>query len=193
MLKNLEKYNILLASKSPRRHELMKELRIPFHIISLGGIDESYPPELPAIEVAEYLSKLKADAYLPKLTEKDLIITADTIVILGNKVFGKPKDREEAITMLEELSGKIHQVITGVSISTPTRQTTFRAVTDVKFTELSRKEIEYYVDNYLPFDKAGAYGIQEWIGCVAVDKLDGSFYNVMGLPIHRLYQELKNF
>lgn len=193
MLKNLEKYNILLASKSPRRHELMKELRIPFHVISLGGIEESYPSELPAIEVAPYLSKVKAEVYLPKLSDNDLIITADTIVILGEKIFGKPFDRDSAIAMLEELSGKSHHVVTGVSLSTHKKQSTFSIVTEVVFEKLSKEDIEYYVDNFQPFDKAGAYGIQEWIGCIAVKKINGSFYNVMGLPVHQLYNELKKF
>ncbi|MDE7381789.1 MAG: Maf-like protein [Muribaculaceae bacterium] len=193
MLKNLKDYNILLASKSPRRQELMSELHIPFKVITLGGIDESYPSSLPAMEVAPYLSKIKANAYLSRLSENDLIITADTVVILNNKIYGKPDGRESAISMLEELSGKAHHVVTGVSISTHNKQITFSSVTEVVFAELSKKDIEYYVDTFLPFDKAGAYGIQEWIGCIAVERINGSFYNVMGLPVHKLYKELQNF
>lgn len=193
MLKNLKDYNILLASRSPRRQELMSELHIPFKVITLGGIDESYPSSLPAMEVAPYLSKIKANAYLSRLSENDLIITADTVVILNNKIYGKPDGRESAISMLEELSGKAHHVVTGVSISTHNKQITFSSVTEVVFAELSKKDIEYYVDTFLPFDKAGAYGIQEWIGCIAVERINGSFYNVMGLPVHKLYKELQNF
>ncbi|MDE7181140.1 MAG: Maf family nucleotide pyrophosphatase [Muribaculaceae bacterium] len=193
MLENLSPYKILLASKSPRRRELLELLRVPFSVVSTGGIDESYPHDLPAHEIPEYLANKKGDAYRNKFSGKEMIITADTLVLLNDKVLGKPSGREEAIAMLHELSGKTHLVITGVSITTADKRTCFSVRTEVTFARLSDEDIAYYVDNYLPYDKAGAYGIQEWIGCIAVEKIDGSFYNVMGLPVQRLYQELKKF
>lgn len=193
MFENLKKYDILLASKSPRRRELLTQLRLPFKVVTIGGIDESYPESLPAEEVPLYLANLKADAYLKMLRDNELIITADTLVILGNRIMGKPADSLEAIGMLTALSGKTHHVVSGVSLTTRDRRTSFTVKTDVTFAPLTPEEIEYYVDNFLPFDKAGAYGIQEWIGCVAVEKIDGSFYNVMGLPVHQLYKELERF
>lgn len=193
MLDNLRNYKVLLASKSPRRRELLSQLRVPFSVISLGGIDETYPDNLPAEEVPQYLANRKADAYLKNFSDNELIITADTLVILGDKVLGKPKDTDDARHMLAELSGKVHHVVTGVSISTHLRRTTFSTVTEVKFAELAQDDIDYYVENFLPLDKAGAYGIQEWIGCVAVEWIRGSYYNVMGLPVHQLYKELCNF
>lgn len=193
MFENLQKYDILLASKSPRRRELLTQLRLPFKVVTIGGIDESYPESLPAEEVPLYLANLKADAYLKMLRDNELIITADTLVILENRIMGKPAGREEAIKMLTALSGKTHHVVSGVSLTSRERRTSFTVKTDVTFAALTPEEIEYYVDNFLPFDKAGAYGIQEWIGCVAVEKIEGSFYNVMGLPVHQLYKELERF
>ncbi len=193
MLTNLNKYKILLASKSPRRRELLSQLRIPFNVITIGGIDESFPDSIPAIEVPQYISEMKADAYHPMIKENDLVITADTMVICGDRIMGKPKDMTEAKEMLRFLSGKTHCVATGVTISTQNRRTSFTTVTDVTFADISDDEITYYVENFLPLDKAGAYGIQEWIGVVAVSGIKGSYYNVMGLPAHRLYQELKLF
>lgn len=193
MFENLQKYDILLASKSPRRRELLTQLRLPFKVVTIGGIDESYPESLPAEEVPLYLANLKADAYLKMLRDNELIITADTLVILENRIMGKPAGREEAIEMLTALSGKTHHVVSGVSLTSRERRTSFTVKTDVTFAALTPEEIEYYVDNFLPFDKAGAYGIQEWIGCVAVEKIEGSFYNVMGLPVHQLYKELERF
>ncbi len=193
MLTNLNKYKILLASKSPRRRELLSQLRIPFNVITIGGIDESFPDSIPAIEVPQYISEMKADAYHPMIKENDLVITADTMVICGDRIMGKPKDMAEAKEMLRFLSGKTHCVATGVTISTQNRRTSFTTVTDVTFADISDDEITYYVENFLPLDKAGAYGIQEWIGVVAVSGIKGSYYNVMGLPVHRLYQELKLF
>ncbi|MDE7412196.1 MAG: Maf-like protein [Muribaculaceae bacterium] len=193
MLENLKKYHILLASKSPRRRELLGELRIPFNPISLGGIDESFPESLPKEDVPQYLAERKADAYLSMLKRDELIITADTLVIKGDRILGKPHSTEEAKEMLRLLSGSTHKVMTGVCILTKEKRISFTSVTEVRFAEITDKEINYYIDNFLPMDKAGAYGIQEWIGCVAVDSIKGSFYNVMGLPIHRLYQELKQF
>lgn len=193
MLDNLYKYQILLASKSPRRRDLLSELRIPFHCVSIGGIDESYPSTLPAVEVPCFLSKKKAEYYAETMNRDDMIITADTLVILGEKIYGKPNSQEEAKTMLRELSGNVHKVITGITIKTADRCETFSATTEVKFAEISDEDINYYVTNFQPLDKAGAYGIQEWIGCVAVEWINGSYYNVMGLPVHRLYQILKQF
>lgn len=193
MLNNLKGYKIFLASKSPRRRELLQMLRLPFNVISSGGIDESFPDDIPLIDVPQYISSKKADAYQEKLLENELVITADTMVICGEKIMGKPVDAEDAVKMLMDLSGRTHQVATGVTISTLQRRTSFTVVTDVTFAELPEDEIRYYVDNYHPLDKAGAYGIQEWIGAIAVSGIKGSFYNVMGLPVHRLFQELKLF
>lgn len=193
MLTNLKDYKVFLASKSPRRRELLQMLRIPFNVISIGGIDESFPDTVPLLEVPQYISSKKADAYQDRLLENEMIITADTMVICENEIMGKPQDGKEAIAMLLKLSGKKHQVATGVTISTLKHRTSFTTVTDVSFAEITKEEAEFYVDNYQPLDKAGAYGIQEWIGAVAVSGINGSYYNVMGLPVHRLYQELKLF
>lgn len=184
---------ILLASKSPRRRELLEMLRLSFEVVDLGNVKETYPEDMKKEEVPEHLSKLKADAYLPYLKEDELLITADTVVILDNKILGKPKDEEDAKKMLRALAGKKHQVVSGVTIGTIQERVTFRTVTDVKFGALTDAQIDYYVDNFRPLDKAGAYGIQEWIGGVAVEGIDGSYYNVMGLPVHRLYKELCKF
>lgn len=193
MLSNLEKYKVLLASKSPRRRELLQQLRIPFNVVTLGGLDESYPDTVPLVDVPLFVSSKKADAFQNIIKDNELIITADTMVICGDRILGKPKDSLEAREMLHTLSGKTHQVATGVTISTAQRRTSFTTVTEVTFTELTEEEITYYIDNFLPFDKAGAYGIQEWIGVIAVSEIKGSYYNVMGLPVHRLYEELKLF
>lgn len=191
MLENLSKYKILLASKSPRRQELLKSLRIKYNCISLSGLDESYPQSLEAEEVPEYLANKKADGYSSVIQGNELLITADTLVILQDRILGKPKNHSEAVAMLKALSGKIHKVVTGVCISTKSQRKSFSVVTEVKFAEISESDINYYVNTFTPFDKAGAYGIQEWIGCVAVEWIRGSYYNVMGLPVHRLYEELK--
>lgn len=193
MLSNLDKYKILLASKSPRRRELLQQLRLPFNVVTLGGIDESFPDSVPRIDVPQFVSEKKADAFQKIITDNELVITADTMVICDNHILGKPKNAKEAREMLRLLSGKTHKVATGVTITTKNRRTSFTTVTDVTFCELSDEEIDYYVDNFQPFDKAGAYGIQEWIGSVAVTEIKGSYHNVMGLPVHRLYQELKLF
>lgn len=193
MFENLKKYNILLASKSPRRRELLTQLRIPFKVVTLGNISEDYPSDLPALEVAQYISNKKADAYHEIIGDDELLIAADTVVVLDGKIYGKPHNSAEASQMLRELSGKTHQVASGVTILTRQKRTSFTTVTDVKFAELTDEDIHYYIENYAPFDKAGAYGIQEWIGCVAVESIRGSYYNVMGLPVHRLYQELRFF
>ena len=189
----MTKYKILLASKSPRRHEILSLLNIPFTIVTIEGIDESYPETLPPEQISEYISNKKADAFLRRIGDEELIITADTIVICDGKILGKPKDKAQAIEMLRFLSGKTHMVTTGVTIATKEKRQSFSSVSYVTFADLTEDEIRYYVESYQPYDKAGAYGIQEWIGAVAVAKIEGSFYNVMGLPVHRLYQVLKEF
>jgi len=188
-----DRYHIILASNSPRRKELLGGLDIPFDVRVLDGIDESYPEDLPTKEIAGYISKKKAAAYQQTIAADELIITADTIVILGQKVMGKPKDAEEAKRMLHELSGQTHQVITGVCLTTKEKQVSFSVETDVTFKKLTDEEVNYYVDHYRPFDKAGAYGIQEWIGHVGVTGMNGSYFNVMGLPVQRIYEALKAF
>ncbi len=194
MLKTqLSKYDIILASASPRRKQLLEELGIPFKVQS-KNVEESFPSHLKPKEVAAYLSTLKAKAFLDgEFNERTLIVTADTIVTIDREILGKPTDREEAIQILKQLSGKKHQVITGVTLRSKHKQTVFSVITDVYFKILSNEEIEFYVDTFKPFDKAGAYGIQEWIGHVAIEKIEGSYFNVMGLPTHRLYEELMVF
>ena len=187
------KYKILLASKSPRRREIMQLLNIPYTVVTIEGIDESYPETLPAEQVSEYISNKKADVFLKKITSDEMIITADTVVICDGKILGKPKDSKDAKEMLRFLSGKTHKVTTGVTVATKAKRESFSSESYVTFADLTDEEIEYYVDTFHPLDKAGAYGIQEWIGAVAVAKIDGSFYNVMGLPVHKLYQVMKKF
>lgn len=187
------KKKLLLASKSPRRREILGLLHIPFTIVSIEGVDESYPADLPAEQVSEYISNKKADVYLKRISDDEIIITADTVVILDGKILGKPADQEEAKEMLKALSGKTHKVTTGVTVATKEKRESFTAETLVTFAPLTDEDIHYYVESFLPLDKAGAYGIQEWIGAVAVEKIDGSFYNVMGLPVHRLYRLLNKF
>lgn len=193
LLDDLKRYNVILASNSPRRRELLADLGIDFQVKTLKGVDESYPHDLPVLEIAEYISRKKAHAYKSQMSADQLIITADTVVILGDEVLGKPADDADARRMLRELSGKTHKVVTGVTIATTCNMKSFSAVTDVEFAPLSDEDINYYVDHYRPLDKAGAYGIQEWIGCMGVRHISGSFYNVMGLPLHRLYSELNQF
>ena len=191
MLDNLKEYHIILASNSPRRRELLAGLGLDFEVRTLPGIDESYPDTLAAEDIPQYISREKAAAYEAALQSDDLVITADTIVWTDGQVLGKPKDREEAKAMLRLLSGRTHQVITGVTLLTKTVRRTFAVTSDVTFDTLTEEEIDYYVERYRPLDKAGAYGIQEWIGYVGVSALRGSYFNVMGLPVQRLYQELK--
>lgn len=193
MLENLAAYRIILGSNSPRRRELLAGLGLSFDVHVIPGLEENYPDSLQPQEIPVFLSKQKAEAYLPTLEDQVLLITADTIVWNETEVIGKPKDREEAIRMLRSLSGHEHQVVTGVCLTTTKKQETFSVVSSVRFASLTDEEIIYYVDKYKPFDKAGAYGIQEWIGYVGVESISGSFYNVMGLPVQRLYQELKRF
>ncbi|MGL4992854.1 MAG: Maf-like protein [Bacteroidales bacterium] len=184
---------ILLASNSPRRREMLCDLGINFEVVTLPDIDESYPEYLVGEDIPSYISQQKALAYKDKLSEEAILITADTVVLLDNIVFGKPIDREDAHRMLRALSGKTHQVITAVTLCDASKTNTFASTTEVTFAEISDSEINYYIENFKPFDKAGAYGIQEWIGLVAVKGITGSFHNVVGLPIQRLYEELKKF
>ena len=192
-LENLKKYHIILCSKSPRRRELLAGLGIDFEVKTLSGIDESYPCDLNSDMIAQYISQKKAEAYKSLIVDNEMVITSDTIVLLDGKVYGKPADEADACRMLGDLSGRTHKVITGVCINTRERSCAFHVVTEVEFAPLSSDEIEYYVTHFKPLDKAGAYGIQEWIGSVAVRAINGSFYNVMGLPVQRLYDELKSF
>jgi len=193
MLDNLKKYNIVLASNSPRRKELLQRLGLDFKVRTLYGIDESYPDSLRGEDIVRYISRAKAQAYKPSMAPNELLITADTIVCQAGSVLGKPKGAEEAKGMLRILSGKTHQVITGVTIVTAERVENFSVTTQVKFAEIDEESIDFYVKNFLPYDKAGGYGIQEWIGLVAVEEIKGSYFNVVGLPVQRLYQKLKTF
>ena len=191
MLENLNKYKIILASNSPRRKELLSGLGVDYEVKTLPDVDESYPDGLSGEEIAKHIARGKAEAYRLLIQADELVITADTIVWLDGTVMGKPKDEEEAKDMLMRLSGKTHQVITGVCLTTASMQKTFATVTDVTFAILTDEEVDYYVTRYQPMDKAGSYGVQEWIGFVGVENLSGSYFNVMGLPIQRLYTELK--
>lgn len=193
MLEHLKKYDILLASNSPRRRELLAGLDIEYAVTALPDVDESYPDILEGEEIPLYISREKAMAYRNSMKDNMLLITADTIVWFGGKVFGKPRDKEEAKEMLRELSGRSHTVITGVTLCTRKRKVSFAVSTRVSFAVLEEKEIDYYVEKYLPLDKAGAYGIQEWIGYIGVESIEGSYFNVMGLPVQRIYKELKKF
>ncbi|MBQ8969502.1 MAG: septum formation protein Maf [Bacteroidaceae bacterium] len=186
-------YKYILASGSPRRRELLSGLGLDFEVRLLAGIDESYPEGLTGEEIARRISCKKADAYKATMSDDELIITADTIVYIDGQVLGKPKDEEEARRMLHMLSGRTHLVITGVTLLTHEWKHTFDCVSEVSFGQLSDEEINYYVSHYHPLDKAGAYGIQEWIGYVGVERIEGSYFNVMGLPVQRLYQVLKQF
>lgn len=183
---------IILGSNSPRRRELMTGLNVPFEIRTIDNIDESFPRHMSVFEVPVYLAKKKADAYKPSLKPDEIVITADTVVIVENDILGKPHDYAEASSMLYRLSGKTHTVTTGTCITTSMEQSAFSVESEVTFKQLSRTEIDYYISHFKPFDKAGAYGIQEWIGYVGVTSLKGSYYNVMGFPIQRIYQELCN-
>ena len=182
---------LILSSNSPRRKELLAGLDIPFEVRVIEDIDESYPDNLPAGEIAEYIAQKKAAAY--KVGNDEVLITADTIVVLDDQILGKPADAEQAKQMLRSLSGKTHHVITGVCLKSRDQQHHFSVISEVTFKTLAEEEISYYVETYKPFDKAGAYGIQEWIGYIGVTGLSGSYFNVMGLPVQRIYEELKKF
>ena len=185
-------YNYILASKSPRRSQLLKSLGIPF-TVRTKEVDEVYPLGLSNLEVPVYLAKLKAAPFLYEITEKDLIITADTVVCLNEAILGKPANYNEAFQMLESLSGIQHQVITGVCLTSKLKSNSFSATTNVQFKLLTKDEIDYYISTFQPYDKAGAYGIQEWIGAIGIKNIQGSFYNVMGLPVQKLYEKIKSF
>ena len=182
--------HLILASQSPRRRELLSGLDLDFEVRVLEGIDESYPEGLPADRIALHIAKAKAEAYRQIINPDDLVITADTIVVLDNQVLGKPHSHDEATAMLRAISGRTHHVITGVALTTLEEQRTLSVTSEVTFKMLTEDEIAYYVDHYKPYDKAGAYGIQEWIGYIGVTGLKGSYFNVMGLPVQRIYQEL---
>lgn len=188
----MNKFKIILASNSPRRRELLAGLGVPFEVRVLEGVDESYPAELPASEVALYIAGKKAEAYRATMAVDELVITADTVVIVDNDILGKPHNEADAVRMLHEISGRTHQVTTGVCLIAQGWERRFSVTTDVTFKQLSDEEIRYYVANYKPFDKAGAYGIQEWIGYIGVTALQGSYYNVMGLPVQRIYEALSS-
>ncbi len=193
ILPNLQRYKLVLGSNSPRRRELLAGLDIEFEVQVIPGIDESYPEGLDTAMIPVYIAEKKAEAYLPTMDENVLLITADTIVHSSGKILGKPESREEAIEMLKELSGHRHEVVTGVCLTSTSEKRVFSVVSEVSFAALTEAEIVYYIDAYRPFDKAGGYGIQEWIGYIGVEAISGSFYNVMGLPVRRLYEELKHF
>ena len=184
----LKNYTIILASGSPRRQQFLKDLNIDF-IINTKPVDEIYPLHLQGTEITDFLADLKSKAFT-ELDEKDVLITSDTIVWLKDKALGKPKDRDDAFKMLQSLSNKTHEVITSISIKTKHTQKIINDTTLVSFKKLTNEEINYYIDTYKPYDKAGAYGIQEWIGFIGIDNIEGSYYNVAGLPVHKLYDEL---
>lgn len=192
LLQNIEKYKIILASQSPRRIELLGGLNIKFEVMVLD-VNEDFPAQMVGVDIPMFLAEKKANAYKHIMDEHTMIITADTIVWHEGKVLGKPVDETDARRMLRALSGKTHQVITGVCISTLQRRKVFHVISDVRFARLAEAEIEYYLQNFKPYDKAGSYGVQEWIGFVGVEHINGSYFNVMGLPVQRLYNELKRW
>ena len=191
MLDNLKKYKVILASASPRRRELLAGLDVEFEVRALPDVDESFPPELQGGDIPLHISKKKADAYRPVMAADELVITADTIVWLDGVALGKPVDEADARRMLRNMSGKTHSVFTGVAITTKDSQRCFVAQSDVTFAQLTDDEINYYIAKYRPMDKAGSYGAQEWIGYIGMSNIVGSYFNVMGLPVQRLYSELK--
>ncbi len=193
ILNNLQKYNILLASKSPRRQNLLKELGINFKTITNKETDETYPENLNKFDIPEYLANKKAESYKKIITGNNLLITADTVVILNNQIINKPTDKNNAKEILKKISGNKHTVVTGVCLTSVEKQICFSEKSQVFFEKLTNNEINYYIDKYKPMDKAGAYGIQEWIGYIGIKKIEGSFYNIMGLPIQKLYEQLKKY
>ena len=184
-------YQLILASASPRRKELLAGLNIPFEVRLIDGIDETYPSELPINEVPLYISQKKAAAYKANISPHNIVLTADTVVVCNEQILGKPIDEADARRMLQMLSGKTHRVITGVTLLVEGNSKSFSVATDVTFKPLSAAEIDYYIRTFKPFDKAGAYGIQEWIGYIGVTAINGSYFNVMGLPVQRIYEELR--
>ncbi len=186
----LDGCKILLASHSPRRRELLGKLDVELTILPLIEVEESYPSDLKSEDVAAFISRKKANPYIEQLKKNEILLTADTVVVCGGEVLGKPSDKQNAVEMLRLLSGQTHKVVTGVTLATQNQTVTFSEITEVDFAMLSLDEINYYVDKYRPFDKAGAYGIQEWIGYVGISGIRGDYYNVMGLPLHSLYNRL---
>ncbi len=191
MFNNLDSYNIILASGSPRRQQFLKDLGLKF-TIQLKEVNEVFPKHLRGSEITDFLAELKSQQF-KELKENEILITSDTIVWLNNSAIGKPKDKEDAIRILNELSGKKHEVITSICIRTIDKKVITNDITTVYFKELTSEEIDFYINHYSPFDKAGSYGIQDWIGLIGVDKIEGSYFNVMGLPVHKLYIELSKF
>ena len=191
ILPNLKQYKIVLCSNSPRRKELLKGLGLNFQTRIIDGIDESYDKSLPGEDIAKMISEKKAESYKATMSSDELIITADTIVYVDGEVLGKPQNKIDAARMLKMISGKCHDVITGVCLLTSNKRISFSVKTKVSFAQITDDEISFYIENYKPYDKAGAYGIQEWIGYIGVDSIQGSYFNVMGLPVQRLYKELK--
>lgn len=188
----LDGFKLILASQSPRRKELLAGLGLDFEV-RVKEVNEDFPVELPALEVAGYLAKKKADAYLLDLSNGEIVLTSDTVVVLDGVILGKPADASEAKVMLKALSGKSHRVVTGMCVASANKQETHSDIATVYFRNISEEEIDFYVENFQPFDKAGAYGIQEWIGFIGVEKIEGSFFTVMGLPLHLVYQVLKTW
>lgn len=191
MLNNLAKYDVVLGSNSPRRQELLNDMGVKFRVEAIKGIDETYPANLPVEDIPVFLARIKAEGH--PLMPNELLITADTVVVLDEAVLGKPASEKDAHRMLRALSGRAHRVISGVCVSTTERVESFADTSIVHFAELTDDEIDYYIENYHPLDKAGAYGIQEWIGNIGISGINGDFYNVMGLPTRKLYQLLKTF
>lgn len=189
----LKQFRLILGSQSPRRQQLLADAGIEYELAPRFECDELFPEDMPAADVAEYLSRLKSEAYPEVLQERDILLTADTVVVAEGKILGKPADRDEAIEMLQMLSDNEHEVITGVSLRSASTMQSFSAHSKVRFRKLSDEEIIYYIDTYKPMDKAGSYGIQEWIGYVGIEGIEGSFFNVMGLPIQRVWCELEKF
>ena len=186
----MDNIKIILASKSPRRQELIKELGLPYEI-RIKEVEEIYPSSLAALLVPEYLAKLKSESISSTLKENEILLTSDTIVFANGNILGKPKNEDEAFEMITSLSGGSHKVITGVQLMSTNKTISFSSITDVYFSALTKEEINFYINKYKPFDKAGSYGIQEWIGYIGVSKIEGCYYNVMGLPIHDVYQNIK--
>lgn len=189
----LSKYRLILASQSPRRRELLAGCGLSYELAPKYEVEECFPDQMPCDEVAEFLSRLKSEKFPRTLSSEEILLTADTVVVANNQILGKPHSRDEALQMLGELSGKSHTVITGVTLRSKEQTRSFSVSSRVKFRNLTEEETEYYIDNFRPYDKAGSYGIQEWIGYVAIESIEGSFFNVMGLPVQRVYVELEKF
>jgi len=193
MVEKLKEYKVILASGSPRRQSLLTEMGVKFEVVLHNDIPEDFPETIPIVKVAEFLAEKKAGFYQSEIKDNSLVITADTVVILDNEILGKPIDANDACKMLRKLSGKSHSVITGVCIQSQVKKIIFSEETKVKFKQLTDSEIHHYVENYKPYDKAGSYGIQEWIGLVGIQGIEGCYFNVMGLPVSRIYDVLLSY